>query len=53
MLASKVIHTHDTVVSVLDRARAATREGRLWVYVSDGHPADLVYDYTADRTRNY
>ena len=51
LLASKVIHTDDTVVPVLDRERTATREGRLWVYVSDGHPADLVYDYTADRTR--
>ena len=51
VLASKVIHTDDTVVPVLDRERTATREGRLWVYVSDGHPADLVYDYTADRTR--
>ena len=36
---------------VLDRERTAPREGRLWVYISDGHPADLVYDYTADRTR--
>jgi transposase len=25
--------------------------GRLWVYVGDGHPADIVYDYTADRSR--
>jgi len=51
VLASKVIHTDDTGVPVLDRDRTETREGRLWVYVSDGHPADLVYDYTADRTR--
>jgi hypothetical protein len=31
---------------VLDRNRTQTREGRLWVYVGDGRPADLVYDYT-------
>ena len=51
VLASTVLHTDDTVVPVLDRDRTETREGRLWVYVGDGHPADIVYDYTADRTR--
>jgi transposase len=51
VLTSKVIHTDDTGVPVLDRDRTQTREGRLWVYVGDGHPADLVYDYTADRSR--
>ena len=51
VLASTVIHTDDTVVPVLDRNRTDTREGRLWVYVGDGRPADLVYDYTTDRSR--
>jgi transposase len=51
VLTSTVLHTDDTVVPVLDRDRTETREGRLWVYVGDGRPADLVYDYTADRTR--
>jgi transposase len=51
VLTSTVLHTDDTVVPVLDRNRTDTREGRLWVYVGDGRPADLVYDYTADRTR--
>jgi len=51
VLASAVLHTDDTVVPVLDRARTQTRVGRLWVYVGDGHPGDIVYDYTADRTR--
>jgi transposase len=51
VLASRVIHTDDTGVPVLDRTRTATREGRLWVYIGDGHPADIVYDYTADRSR--
>jgi transposase len=51
VLGSKVIHTDDTPVPVLDRAGGATREGRLWVYVSDHTPADLVYDYTPTRSR--
>jgi transposase len=51
VLASQVIHTDDTVVPVLDRQRPDTRDGRLWVYVGDGHPATIVYDYTADRSR--
>ena len=51
MLTSKVIHTDDTVVPGAGSDRTETREGRLWVYVGDGRPADLVYDYTADRTR--
>jgi transposase len=51
VLASTVIHTDDTTVPVLDRTRTQTRVGRLWVYVGDGHPAIIVYDYTADRSR--
>jgi len=51
VLASAVLHTDDTPVPVLDRARTETRPGRLWVYVGDGRPADIMYDYTADRSR--
>ena len=51
VLASAVIHTDDTAVPVLDRERTQTRPGRLWVYVGDGRPGDIVYAYTADRTR--
>jgi len=51
LLTSQVIHTDDTVVPVLDRERPDTRDGRLWVYVSDGNPATIVYDYTTDRSR--
>jgi hypothetical protein len=51
VLASRVIHTDDTGVPVLDRARTETREGRLWVYIGDGHPADVVYDYTPTHSR--
>jgi hypothetical protein len=36
---------------VQDPARTQTRDGRLWVYVGDGEPADIVYDYTPTRNR--
>ena len=51
VLAGKVVHTDDTTVPVQDRTRSATRDGRLWVYVGDQTPADLVYDYTPTRSR--
>jgi len=51
VLTSRVVHTDDTIVPVQDRARTETRDGRLWVYVGDGQPADIVYDYTPDRSR--
>jgi transposase len=51
VLASKVIHTDDTPVPVQDPDRSQTREGRLWVYVGDGRPATIVYDYTPTRSR--
>jgi len=37
VLASKVIHTDDTVVPVLDRARTETQEGRLRVCAGRAH----------------
>ncbi len=51
VLASAVLHTDDTPAPVLDRTRTETRPGRLRGYVGDGRPADIVYDYTADRSR--
>ena len=51
VLASPILHTDDTIVPVLDRERTDTREGRLWVYIGEGQPADIVYDYTPDRSR--
>jgi transposase len=51
VLGSRVLHTDDTTVPVQDPARTQTRDGRLWVYVGDKEPADLVYDYTATRAR--
>jgi len=52
VLASRVVHTDDTPVPVLDRTLDRTRTGRLWVYVGDdGHPF-TVFDYTASRRRD-
>jgi len=52
VLASKVIHTDDTPVDVLDRNLPETRIGRFWMYVGDGdHPYD-VFTYTANRSRD-
>jgi transposase len=52
VLSSKVIHTDDTPVDVLDRHLPETRIGRFWVYVGDGdHPCD-VFTYTANRSRD-
>ena len=49
--ASKVIHTDDTPVDVLDRKRNKTRQGRFWVYVGDDAHPYTVFDYTPSRSR--
>jgi transposase len=52
VLEGKVIQTDDTPVPVQDPERPQTRDGRLWVYVGDKRPADIVYDYTPTRSRD-
>ncbi len=50
--ASRILHTDDTPVDVLDPPRGRTRQGRFWVYVGDaGHPY-VVFDYTPNRSRD-
>jgi hypothetical protein len=52
MLGSKVIHTDDTPVDVLDKRLKQTRTGRFWIYSGDAdHPYD-VFDYTPSRSRD-
>ena len=51
VLQGKVVFTDETPVPVQDHQRSKTREGRLWVYVGDKAPADIVYDYTPNRSR--
>ena len=52
VLASKVVHTDDTVVPVQDKTRTQTRQGRAWVYVGDHHHPHTVFDYTPNRSRD-
>jgi transposase len=52
VLLSKVIHTDDTPVDVLDRLLKQTRTGRFWIYLGDeAHPYDI-FDYTPSRSRD-
>ena len=50
--SSKVIHTDDTPVKVLDRGRTQTRTGRFWVYLGDPDHPYTVFAYTPSRSRD-
>lgn len=51
VLQSKVIHTDDTQVKLIDLTIRGTRLARFWAYVGDrGHPY-IVYDFTETRER--
>lgn len=52
VLQSKVIHTDDTPVNVLDRQRTQTRTGRFWVYLGDPEHPFTVFTYTPSRSRD-
>jgi transposase len=52
VLASKVIHTDDTSVQVLDKNLPETRTGRFWVYLGDAHHPCTVFTHTATRERD-
>ena len=52
VLQSRVIHTDDTPVDVLDRSRTQTRTGRFWVYLGDKSHPYTVFSYTPDRSRD-
>jgi transposase len=52
VLASKVIHTDDTSVQVLDKNLPETRTGRFWVYLGDRDHPYTVFDHTATRERD-
>ena len=53
VLASRVIHTDDTPVGVLDReVPGRTKTGRFWVYVGDEDHRQIVFDYTPSRSRD-
>jgi hypothetical protein len=48
---SRIIHTDDTPVKVLDRDQDKTRLGRFWVYLGDKDHPQTVFTYTPDRSR--
>jgi transposase len=51
VLQSKVIHTDDTQVKLIDHTIGGTKTARFWAYVGDrGHPY-TVYDFTETRER--
>ena len=50
ILASKVIGTDDTPVTVQDHGGKGTKTGRLWAYLGDRDNRFVVYDYTPDRS---
>jgi transposase len=51
VLQSKVIHTDDTQVKLIDTTIRGTRLARFWAYAGDrGHPY-IVYDFTDTRER--
>ena len=52
LMGSRVMHTDDTPVDVLDRNLKATRQGRFWVYVGDEAHPQVVFDYTPNRKRD-
>lgn len=51
-LQSRVLHTDDTPVDVLEPGRGKTRTGRFWVYVGDDDHPYVVFDYTPSRSRD-
>jgi len=52
VLASKVIHTDDTPVDVLDKMLRQTRTGRFWLYGGDADHRYDVFDFTPSRSRD-
>jgi transposase len=51
VLASKVIHTDDTQVKLIDQSTAGTRLARFWGYLGDANHPYAIYDFTSDRSR--
>ena len=48
---SKVIHTDDTQVKLIDKSLSSTRLARFWAYLGDLHHPYTVYDFTQSRER--
>ena len=51
VLQSKVIHTDDTQVKLIDKAIRSTRLARFWAYIGDQDHPYTIYDFTETRQR--
>ena len=51
VLQSKVIHTDDTQVKLIDRSIRSTRLARFWAYIGDPDHPYTIYDFTKTRQR--
>ena len=51
VLRSKVIHTDDTQVKLIDKSLRGTRLARFWAYLGDADHPYTVYDFTETRQR--
>jgi len=51
VIESKVIHTDDTQVKLIDHSIGGTRLARFWGYLGDADHPYAMYDFTTDRSR--
>ena len=51
VLESKVVHTDDTQVKLIDTLMRGTKLARFWGYLGDAHHPYAIYDFTSDRSR--
>ncbi len=51
VLQSKVIHTDDTQVKLIDRSLRGTRLARFWAYLGDAQYPYTIYHFTETRQR--
>ena len=52
VLQSKVIHTDDTKVKLIDKSLKSTRTARFWAYLGDRANPYAIYEFTEDRSRD-
>src|SRR5262245_32439873 len=52
VLLSRVVHTDDTSVKLLDPSLRQARTARFWVYIGDADHPYSVYDFTTSRERD-
>lgn len=53
VLESRVIHTDDSPMPVLDRERDTTRRGHMWTYLGDGKHPYSVFDFSPNHQQGW